>query len=345
MVIANFSCPGPDDCRQSNNMGRTRSKESRLVRSANMSPGWRYLYYTSGSLVLVMSFLRIVVLRFRETPKYLLCSGQDEEVISLLRDLATKYNRPCSLTLEQLQQYGSVTTAHAKSTFSLREIGVHYKGLFSTKKLRISTLLLWLSWANIGLAYPLYYMFLPTYLASRGAQFGEDSPFITWRNYTITNFCAIFGPIFAGWLSTFPRIGRKYTMVVGALLTMAFFFAYTAVASNAQNLAFNCVNSFTINVYFSTLYAYTPEVSRILSSLDPKVLCLMMQQVLPSAHRATGNGTAVSMARIMGIVAVIVGTHADTSSSVPIYVCAGLFVVIAAIAAVSPYEPQNGQSI
>lgn len=51
------------------------------------------------------------------------------------------------------------------------------------------------------------------------------------------------------------------------------------------------------------------------------------------------------MARIMGIVAVVIGTHTDTSTPVPIYVCAALFVVIAIVAAVSPYEPQNGQSI
>lgn len=70
-----------------------------------------------------------------------------------------------------------------------------------------------------------------------------------------------------------------------------------------------------------------------------------MKQVLPSAHRATGNGTAVSMARIMGIVAAIIGTHTDTSSPQPIFVCASLFVVMAIIAAVSPYEPQHGQSI
>lgn len=223
--------------------------------------GWRYLYYTSGAFVLVLSFLRIVVLRFRETPKYLLCSGKDEEVIALLTDIATKYNHPCSLTLEQLQQYGSITTAHSSNVWSFNEIILHYRGLFSTRKLGISTCLLWASWLCIGLAYPLYYIFLPEYLASRGAQFGEDSAYITWRNYALTNFAAIFGPIFAGYISTFPVIGRKYTMVIGALMTMAFFFGYTAVKNNAQNVGLNCANSFAINVYFSALYAYTPEVS------------------------------------------------------------------------------------
>lgn len=55
---------------------------------------------------------------------------------------------------------------------------------------------------------------------------------------------------------------------------MAFFFAYTAVRTAAQNLAFTCMIYFMVNIYYGTLYAYTPEV-------------------LPSAHRATGNGIAV----------------------------------------------------
>ncbi|KAH6679991.1 major facilitator superfamily domain-containing protein [Plectosphaerella plurivora] len=306
--MTNFSCASADDCPMADNMG------------------WRYLYYTSGAFVLVLSILRIVVLRFRETPKYLLCSGQDEAVISLLTEVATKYDRPCSLTLEHLQHCGSITTAHASSRYSLHEIFLHYRGLFATRKLSISTSLLWASWACIGLAYPLYYMFLPEYLASRGAKFGEDSPSITWRNYALTNFAAIFGPIFAGYISTFRIVGRKYTMVIGALMTMAFFFGYTAIRNNDQNIGLSCAVSFTINVYFSVLYAYTPEV-------------------LPSAHRATGNGTAVSCARVGGIMAVVIGTFADTSSPEPIYICAALFIVMAILIGVAPYEPQHGQSI
>lgn len=43
-------------------------------------------------------------------------------------------------------------------------------------------------------------------------------------------------------------------------MTVAFFFGYTAIKNNAQNLALNCIGSFAVNVYFSVLYAYTPEV-------------------------------------------------------------------------------------
>jgi len=35
-------------------------------------------------------------------------------------------------------------------------------------------------------------------------------------------------------------------MIIGALITMAFFFAYTEVKNNAQNLGFTCAISFCL---------------------------------------------------------------------------------------------------
>lgn len=89
---------------------------------------------------------------------------------------------------------------------------------------------------SIGLAYPLYNVFLPSYLESRGAAFGEPSPYITWRNYTLVNFSGIWGPFLAAWMCE-TKLGRKYTMVIGALVTMAFFFAYTQVRTATQNVS------------------------------------------------------------------------------------------------------------
>ena len=114
-------------------------------------------------------------------------------------------------------------------------------------------------------------------------------------------------------------------MVIGALLTMAFFFAYTAIRTADQNVAFSCTISFCLNIYYGTLYAYTPEV-------------------LPSAHRATGNGIAVACNRVMGIISAVVGTSADTSSSAPLYICAALFIGMAAVAAIFPFEQYGRRS-
>jgi MFS family permease len=278
--LPNYSCASIATCTYDNNKG------------------WRYVWFASGALVFVMSILRITVIRLKETPKYLVGEGKDEQVVETLQYLASKYNRPCSLTIERMQacgvtgsgqRRGSIT--HAKTRFSFAEVIVHLRGLFVTKRIGLSTSLIWFSWTLIGLAYPLYNVFLPTYLQTRGASFGVTSPYIYWRNYAIVNVCGILGPIPAGFMCA-TRLGRKYTMVIGALITMVFFFAYTQVRSESQNLGFNCAISFCLNIYYGTLYAYTPEV-------------------LPSAHRGTGNGIAIGCNRVMGIMSAIVAKYAN----------------------------------
>jgi hypothetical protein len=120
-------------------------------------------------------------------------------------------------------------------------------------------------------------------------------------------------------------LGRKYTMVIGSLLTMAFFFAYTAVETAVQDTTFTCIIACVLNIYYGTLYAYTPEV-------------------LPSAHRGTGNGIAVAVNRIMGILSAVVAATADTSTSAPLYVCACIFFVAAIVAGIFPFEPYGRRS-
>lgn len=101
---------------------------------------------------------------------------------------------------------------------------------------------------------------------------------------------------------------------------------YTAIRTAAQNIAFTCMIYFFVNIYYGTLYAYTPEV-------------------LPSAHRATGNGIAVACNRVMGLVSAFVATYADTATSAPIYICAAMFIAMAAVSVALPYEPLGHRSM
>lgn len=286
--------------------------------------GWRYVMYTSGALVFVMSVLRVTVIRLKETPKYLLGLGKDDEVVATLQSLAARYGRPCRLTASELDACGVVTTAHSKNRFSLGETLVHLRGLFATRTIAVSTTMIWASWTMIGLAYPLFHVFLPTYLASRGANL-DVSTYESWRNYALTNISGIFGPVLAGWMCNQPVLGRRYTMLLGALATSGFFFAYTAVRTAEQNVGFSCAIMFCLNVYYGTLYAYTPEV-------------------LPSAHRATGNGVAIACNRVMGILSAVIATVADTSTSAPIFICAALLIAMGLVAAVFPFEPYGRRS-
>ena len=120
--------------------------------------------------------------------------------------------------------------------------------------------------------------------------------------------------------------GRRGTMIIGALVTMAFFFAYTQVKTNAQNLGFNCAIGFCLNIYYGTLYAYTPEGKDLPSvPMCCATTCrrlLIVFAVLPSAHRGTGNGISIGLNRIMGIVSAGVASGANTATAVPIYICA-----------------------
>ncbi|KAK3320507.1 major facilitator superfamily domain-containing protein [Cercophora scortea] len=306
LVPERWNCASVDSCTKDNNMG------------------WRYVMFTSGALVFIMSILRVTIIRLMETPKYLLGLGDDEKVAETLQFLAAKYNRRCTLTAGMLDACGVVTSAHSKDRFSLGETLVHLRGLFATPKISLSTGLIWLSWAMVGLAYPLFYVFLPSYLASRGANLNV-STFDSWRNYALTNVVSIFGPVLAGWMCNQPVFGRKFTMLTGALMTAAFFFAYTSVRTGAQDVGFSCAIGFCLNIYYGTLYAYTPEV-------------------LPSAHRATGNGVAVACNRVMGILSAVIATVSDTSTSAPIYICAALLVAMGIVSVLFPFEPYGRRS-
>ena len=100
----------------------------------------------------------------------MLSSVKEEKLVELLQALAAKYNRQCSLRYDQLlacgSESGSEVSAEAKHGSrrvlnAVVEVGSHLRGLFATPRLGLSTGLLWLSWTLIGLAYPLFFIFLP----------------------------------------------------------------------------------------------------------------------------------------------------------------------------------------
>jgi hypothetical protein len=85
----------------------------------------------------------------------------------------------------------------------------HVRALFATPKLAFSTLVIMLVWAFIGLGYPLYNAFLPYIQATRGADFGDGSTYLTYRNSLIIAVLGIPGALIGGALVELPRFGRK----------------------------------------------------------------------------------------------------------------------------------------
>ncbi|KAJ5457392.1 Major facilitator superfamily domaingeneral substrate transporter [Penicillium desertorum] len=129
--------------------------------------GWRYLHFTIGGLTLMLSLLRVFLIRIVQTPRWLISQNRDAEVIQFLTDLSAKYDRQFDLTLDDLRSEGDVKNTE-KSVWSVVRIKAHFSGLFRTRKLTWSFLVIMLNWLVIGIVSPLYHVFLPYYLKSRG---------------------------------------------------------------------------------------------------------------------------------------------------------------------------------
>ncbi|TFY81329.1 hypothetical protein EWM64_g2689 [Hericium alpestre] len=328
-LIANYSCPTtvpPSPCPKSSNQG------------------WRYFLYAMGGLMLFLFVIRFFVFHLYESPKYLMGRGRDAEAVEIVHRVAEYNGRRSGLTLEMLQEVderfvgeGVVdeekaekvmdTSARGALVRTLREFGWdHITPLFRTKKLAYSTSLLIVLWALIGLAFPLYNSFVTYFLQIRGADFGDGSVYITYRNQVILSVIGVPGALLAGCAVEIPYLGRRGSLAISTILTGVFLFASTTARTSDALLGWNCGYSFTSNIMYGILYALSPEL-------------------FPTRDRGTGNALVASANRIFGIMAPIIALYASLTSSVPIYISGALFIVSGFIALLLPFEPRGKASL
>ncbi|KAF8896637.1 major facilitator superfamily domain-containing protein [Infundibulicybe gibba] len=321
--IGNFSCAGT-------------VPQGQCLKGDNM--GWRYTFYTLGSLTFIMFILRFVIFDLQESSKYLIAKGRDEDAIRVLQHLARRNGKEITLTLEALQkiQGGKALPPRTnlqviKSAFTGFSLS-HVRPLFTGRKLALNSSITILLWGLIGLAYPLFNGFLPLYLKARVSSNAGISE--TYRNYTIISVLGIPGSIIAcvvvDWTRGSGRWafgGRKLTMAVSTLLTGIFLFLFTTSTTEAAVLGYSCASGLTQNAMYGVLYAYTPEV-------------------FPAPHRGTGDALASSFNRITGILAPVIkiattsasGEATGATANGSIFVSASLFIVAAILMIFLPIE-------
>ncbi|KAI0668945.1 major facilitator superfamily domain-containing protein [Trametes maxima] len=246
-LIANFSCPqGARTCARADNMG------------------WRYLLFTVGGMTLLLWAVRCFAFPLFESPRFLVVRGRDAEAVAVIHRLAHFNGRTTSLTADDLEAAaravcGSPQGAGERKAGARRSsvfTADHIKALFATPKLAWSTSLLIFLWGILGLASTLYSSFLPYLLASRGAQFGDGSYYITYRtSQMILGVIGVPGAFLAGWAVEQPYIGRRGTLALSAGLTGAFLLASTTARSSNALLGWNCGYTFHNNAPVIALYA------------------------------------------------------------------------------------------
>nr|QFR37069.1 MFS transporter [Cyberlindnera americana] len=305
-----YHCDSMDDCPSASNMG------------------WRYVWFVNGAFVLVLAILRVTVIKLQETPKFLVTNKRDAEAITVLQGIAAKYGRKCSLTLEQLEECGEITENenfynNPTLKHTIVQIKNHISILFSNRRMALSTSLVFGSWAFLGLSYSLYSNFLPQLLAAHGAVTSATTLAGVYEDSVIANAASMGGGIIGGVLLYFiPKLGRRGVMAIGALSSMALFFGYTTVRTRSANVGFSSAIYVTIYIYYSCLYAYTPEV-------------------MPSSARGTGNAIAVACTRTTACFVPLIAYYADTSSPVPVWLCGAFVGVIGCCALLMPFEPST----
>ncbi|CAE6442097.1 unnamed protein product [Rhizoctonia solani] len=273
-IISNFSCEATaKTCARKDNMG------------------WRYFLIAMGGLMVVLWVIRFFVFRLYESPKYLMGRGRFAEAVEVVHaayrvltqtrpravevvHAVAKYNgKTTSLTTEELETAG-ISGTHADTAKGVEEgpaeldttaraalkrkfeqfNGDHVRSLFATRKLATSTSLVISIWAIIGLAFPLYNSFVTYFLATRGADFGDGSVYITYRNQAILSVIGVPGALLGGWAVEVPMLGRRGTLSITTILTGVFLFASTTARSSDALLGWNCGYSFTSNVSSTICY-------------------------------------------------------------------------------------------
>lgn len=325
-LISNFSCDTTSQyCSKADNKG------------------WRYFLFTLGGLSFIMFLIRFFFNIF-ESPRFYVARGEDQKAIETLQKIARINGKTIDLTLEDLRDIdnkytsngiegtkGSSSPSISKSRLRVVEAKLerynfnHLRSIFGSRKVAISSILVIFSWAVIGLAFPLYNAFIPYYLETRGNANEPLTVYETYRNSLIVSVIGIPGAIIAGFAVEL-RIGRRGVLSLSLILTGVFLFASTTAKTSNAYLGWNCAFSFSSNIMYGVLYAYTPEI-------------------FPTKVRCTGIGLASSANRVMGVFAPIIAIYADLTTSAPIFVSGALFLFAAFLSVLFPYEPRGRTTI
>lgn len=218
---------------------------------------------TLGGIALLFGLIRILVFKIPESPRYLLSKGRDAEAVEAVNYIARYNGKPETLTLDMLQAIDMQVSGHISTTAQeaedltatkstkgltymeiLKESFMDYKSsnvrqLFAGRKMAQHSSVTFLIWLTIGIAYPLYFAFITSYLQANSNYTTDSSLSYTYKIYCIVSAVGVIGPVAAGF-AVETRLGRRWMMAISAVLTGVFLFAYTAVRSEASDIGFQC---------------------------------------------------------------------------------------------------------
>ena len=244
--------------------------------------GWRWLLAISALPGIIILFIRRLV---PESPRYLMAQGKTEEAFNVLKHVASVNG----------------TTLNASGIRPIEVKPAKISDLL-TKKLRKTTLLMWVIWFFISLGYYGVFTWLPNYFRSTGM---ETLP--VYQNVFILAIAQLPGYFSAAFF--IEKIGRRKTLAAYLFISGIFTFLF-AMANSLTFLVFMGIwmSFFTLGAW-GALYAFTPEA-------------------FPTSLRGTGMGSASAWTRVSGALAPTIGAFLMGESFIlPLVVFASAYMV------------------
>ena len=282
--------------------------------------GWRYLLFTLGAITMLVFFLRFVVFRFQESPKFYLYRGEDEKAIQVLQHVAKVNRRQCNVTLatfaaltDDSSSTGTQDSSRPLILGAVREKGLpigaifklefeRYKILFSSWPMVQLIILLWITYAFDYWGFTIAGSFLPTILNKKNAASGIGIK----ETYLSYIYIYIFGipGVLAG---TLIYRARRISLFISSALFGAMLFTFTVVNTEAKRIGINGLVYFFQSMFNAILYGWTPEA-------------------FPAPIRGTAAGVASFWGRIFSIVSPLIAAHvlaSDPSGNNVLYLAGG----------------------
>ncbi|KAF2866319.1 major facilitator superfamily domain-containing protein [Massariosphaeria phaeospora] len=302
--IPNHSCsPNFSESSPLKACNRVGAGEQCCLKGDNM--GWRYLLFTLGAITLFVFFMRFVVFRFQESPKFLVYRGKDEKAVAVLQHVAKMNGRTSRLTLEHLQTLENDFDSSSESLGPMLGGGAkqlqttwgqkikleldRFKILFSNATMARLTILVWLTYICDYMGFTIAGTYLPRIIALKNGALNLSLRY-TYRSYIYIYLPGTVGVLLGSLLYNTPRIGRKLTLMGSAALMAVSLFLFATINNQAGNIGLNLMEYFFQSMFNAVLYGWTPEA-------------------FPAPIRGTACGLASFWGRLFGIVSPLIAQH------------------------------------
>ena len=225
---------------------------------------------TLGAIAIAFGLIRILAFKIPESPRYLLSKGRDADAVEAVNYIARFNSKPETLSLAMLQEIDTQFTQspggqHPATTTSSKGLSQmqilkesfkdydtsSFKRLFSGRRMARHSSVTFLIWLTIGIAYPLYFAFITSYLQTKSTYSANSSLSHTYMVYCVVSAVGVLGPVAAGFCVE-TRLGRRWMMALSAILTGVFLFLYTLAKTEAADIGFQCATGILGN--FGTFF-------------------------------------------------------------------------------------------